>query len=38
MMMTSKKGSGLDIWLETSNQSTGTKEIILTTWHKKAMK
>ena len=37
MMITGKRYSGLDIWPETLNQDTGTKDMILTTWYKKAM-
>ncbi len=38
MVMTGKGRSGPDIWSETPNQDTGTKEMILTTWYKEAMK
>ena len=38
MMITGKGRSSSDMWPKTPNQSTGTKDIILTTWYKKAMK
>ena len=37
-MITSKRLSSLDIWSKTSNQSTGTKDIIFITWYKKVIK
>ena len=36
--MTGKEYLDPNIWLKTSNQSTGTKEIILTIWYTKARK
>lgn len=38
MIITSKEHSSPDIWPETPNQGTGSKDIILTTWYNKAMK
>ncbi len=37
-MMIGEGHSGPDIWPKTPNQSTGTKEIIFTTWYKKTIK
>lgn len=36
MLITGKEHLGPDIWPETSNQGTGIKDIILTTWYNKA--
>ena len=38
MLITGEGRSGLDIWPETSNQDTGTEDMIFTTWYKKVMK
>ena len=38
MVITSKRRSGLHIWPETLNQGTNKKDMIFTTWYKKAMK
>lgn len=38
MVITSKGCSSLNIWPEILNQGTGIKNIILTTWYKKARK
>ena len=38
MVITSKERLSLDIWPKTPNQTTDTKNIILTIWYKKAMK
>ncbi len=38
MVITGEGRSGPDIWPETSNQGTGTENMILTKWYKEAMK
>ena len=38
IMITNKGRFGPYIWPKTPNQGTGTKDMILTTWYKKAMK
>lgn len=38
MVITGKKRSGPDIWLETLNQDTNSEDMILTTWYNKAIK
>ena len=38
MVITNEGRSGPNIWPETPNQGTGTEDMILITWYKKAMK
>lgn len=38
IVITGKGHSGLDIWLEKFDQSTGSEDMILTTWYNEAMK
>lgn len=38
MIITSKRRSSLDIWLDTFNQGTDTMDMILIIWYKRVMK
>lgn len=38
MVITDKGRSSLYIWLETPNQGTSSKDVILTTWYNEAIK